>query len=94
MAVRKITIFEEILTTIDINMTKHIYILLAFALGLFSVSCQGKKVETAKSVAVADDKEAVNIPVFDAEKAYKNVEKQVSFGPRVPNTAEHRACRE
>ena len=30
-------------------------------------------------------------PVFVADSAYKYVEEQVAFGPRVPNTAEHRA---
>jgi len=35
---------------------------------------------------------SVTIPVFDAENAYKLVEKQVSFGPRVPKTPAHEAC--
>jgi hypothetical protein len=32
------------------------------------------------------------IPVFNKDSAYYFVEKQVSFGPRVPNTDTHRAC--
>ena len=35
---------------------------------------------------------SVVIPVFDAENAYKYVEKQVSFGTRVPKTPAHEAC--
>lgn len=31
---------------------------------------------------------------FNADSAYHNIEKQVSFGPRVPNTQAHRECRE
>lgn len=31
-------------------------------------------------------------PTFQADSAYAFVAKQVSFGPRVPNTAAHRAC--
>ncbi len=31
-------------------------------------------------------------PDFDADSAYAFVEKQVSFGPRVPNTSQHIAC--
>ena len=31
-------------------------------------------------------------PDFDADSAYKFIDKQVSFGPRVPNTAQHVAC--
>lgn len=31
-------------------------------------------------------------PDFQADSAYVYVEKQVNFGPRVPNTPEHKAC--
>lgn len=31
-------------------------------------------------------------PTFDADSAYKYVENQVNFGPRVPNTSSHKAC--
>lgn len=34
----------------------------------------------------------VEIPFFNADSAYYFVEKQVSFGPRVPNTGAHVAC--
>lgn len=30
---------------------------------------------------------------FDAERAFEHIAKQVGFGPRVPNTEGHRACR-
>lgn len=33
-----------------------------------------------------------NVPDFDADSAYAYIEKQLSFGPRVPNTAAHVAC--
>lgn len=32
------------------------------------------------------------IPVFNADSAYNYIEKQVSFGPRVPNTPSHKEC--
>ena len=35
----------------------------------------------------------VDIPAFSVDTAYAFVAKQVSFGPRVPNTAAHKACR-
>lgn len=35
-----------------------------------------------------------SIPVFNADSAFHFVEKQVSFGPRVPNTRAHRECGE
>jgi Zn-dependent M28 family amino/carboxypeptidase len=31
-------------------------------------------------------------PAFDADSAYAFIEKQLAFGPRVPNTKEHKAC--
>jgi glutaminyl-peptide cyclotransferase len=33
-----------------------------------------------------------DVPAFRAESAYVWVEKQLSFGPRIPGTAAHRAC--
>lgn len=34
----------------------------------------------------------VNVPSFNADSAYQFVQKQVSFGPRVPNTPAHEAA--
>ncbi|MBL4651404.1 MAG: M28 family peptidase [Flavobacteriales bacterium] len=31
-------------------------------------------------------------PLFDAEQAYQFIQKQVDFGPRVPNTKTHKQC--
>lgn len=36
----------------------------------------------------------VQAPAFNADSAYSYVERQVAFGPRVPNTDAHRACGE
>lgn len=35
---------------------------------------------------------SVVVPAFHADSAYRYVKEQVDFGPRVPNTAAHRAC--
>jgi len=35
---------------------------------------------------------ASKTPVFNADSAYAYIEKQVTFGPRVPNTEAHKAC--
>ena len=35
---------------------------------------------------------SVVVPAFNADSAYRYVKEQVDFGPRVPNTAAHRAC--
>ncbi|MCS6832912.1 MAG: M28 family peptidase [Flammeovirgaceae bacterium] len=37
-------------------------------------------------------KEFVNAPSFNADSAYYYIEKQLSFGPRVPNTKSHQKC--
>lgn len=36
--------------------------------------------------------ETIQVPAFDADSAYQYVQHQADFGPRVPNTAAHRAC--
>ena len=33
------------------------------------------------------------VPSFEADTAYQYIEKQVSFGPRVPNSEAHQACK-
>ena len=47
----------------------------------------------AKSPAPIIKKE-VKVPQFSAEGAYGLIEKQMSFGPRVPGTPEHKECKE
>lgn len=42
----------------------------------------------------AATKEAVRVPLFSADSAYRYIQAQADFGPRVPNTAAHRACGE
>ena len=42
----------------------------------------GNKVEKTKIMA----------PAFNADSAFKHIEAQLAFGPRVPNTAAHAAC--
>ena len=36
--------------------------------------------------------ETVQVPFFSADSAYQYIQDQVDFGPRVPNTAAHKAC--
>lgn len=51
-------------------------------------SCKNKQ---AADGAAQDS--AMLAPVtFDGERAYKSIEKQCSFGPRVPNSAAHDSC--
>ncbi|MBP7184023.1 MAG: M28 family peptidase [Saprospiraceae bacterium] len=47
----------------------------------------------ADSTNVTTNAPTVKAPEFDADAAKLLVKKQVDFGPRVPNTAAHQACR-
>lgn len=65
-----------------------------FVLGLlFFISCknnaQKPEITTPEKVV-----ESIIAPDFNADSAYAFVEKQISFGPRVPGTAQHKACKE
>ena len=35
----------------------------------------------------------IPVPAFNAGRAFQYIEKQISFGPRVPNMEGHKACR-
>lgn len=54
---------------------------------------QQEEVEQGTEVpaATSPDNVAVDVPTFDAEAAHALLRRQVEFGPRVPNTAGHRA---
>lgn len=63
-------------------------ILLCILIGCFTFhSCNG----------IGNKDESVEVkqfPTYDQNLAYSYIEKQVSFGPRVPNTPAHKACAE
>lgn len=55
------------------------------------LACSSNK----RSVSETDEKRPatqVQVPAFQADSAYRYIEAQAAFGPRVPNTAAHRAC--
>ncbi len=56
---------------------------------LFSLSCNSCQ-SSQKSVVTESYKQIS--PEFNADSAYKFIEKQVAFGPRVPGTIAHEAC--
>lgn len=57
-------------------------------LPLFFFSCGSDKEKSQTQVEVSTRKH-VETPLFNGDSAYYFVEKQVHFGPRVPNTAAH-----
>ncbi|MGV3560045.1 M28 family peptidase [Larkinella arboricola] len=54
-------------------------------------SCKSKK-QDQQEESQATETKMVPAPSFNADSAYAYVAKQVSFGPRVPNTDAHRRC--
>ena len=64
--------------------------LIFVVLGFIASACQNdqpKKVEVEEK-----EKPKVQAPKFNAENAFKHIEKQLSFGPRVPGTKAHDSC--
>ena len=62
---------------------------------LLLVACGSKPQETEskdKPEKPVVEKQTVAAPDFSADSAYMFIEKQVSFGPRVPNSEGHKAC--
>lgn len=58
----------------------------------FFSNCKNDK-KTPSPSAKPGPVKAVKIPKFERDSAYSYVAKQVDFGPRVPNTPEHVACK-
>ncbi len=54
-------------------------------------SCADDK-EKVRTDIKASELTLVETPQFNADTAYQFIEKQLSFGPRVPNTEAHQAC--
>lgn len=54
-----------------------------------------KKPNTTKKTTPKQEPEIkVDVPKFDADKSYEYIAKQVAFGPRVPGSDPHLACRD
>lgn len=64
-----------------------------FLLGLIALSaCKEGNQDVPKNEAKPVKIDRVNTPQFNSDSAYQYIQKQVDFGPRVPNTPEHAAC--
>jgi Zn-dependent M28 family amino/carboxypeptidase len=60
---------------------------------LLLIGCNTDK-KTSDSKASTDQKPPeIAVPKFDRDSAFTYVAQQVAFGPRVPNTAAHEACK-
>lgn len=72
-------------------MNQILKVLVLFAFVFFIQACDN---DSVKSVSRTNKKEEVKVvvPDFNADSAYSYVAKQVSFGPRVPDTKSHAEC--
>lgn len=65
--------------------------ILLFSLSILLLACESEpKKSPSKAIKKAKPEFTVERPSFDEDSAYAFVEKQVSFGPRVPNTEAHK----
>ncbi len=67
------------------------YFLLAVSFALVVSSCNNEPKQTGNTTV---EKPKVLVPSFNKDSAYYYIEKQLSFGPRVPGTETHIACRD
>lgn len=70
-------------------MTIKNILIIGLAFSLFACSCGNKTTKNTTSTTVTYQKVS---PDFNSDSAYTYVDKQVAFGPRVPNTTAHVAC--
>lgn len=79
-------------------MKNHVILILVFFLLLSSTACQpdgaAKQTPTPTAETAAKPAKKMKVPKFDSTSAYQFVADQVAFGPRVPNTQGHIACKE
>ena len=73
---------------------KNIFALCSLLFALF-ISCGQKPAENSESFGASTSPTSERIGrAFNADSAFSFVQKQVDFGPRVPNTEAHRKCAE
>lgn len=75
-------------------MKKALYLTLA---ALTVISCGSRKsparnMGSTQTSQMNQEQTVVDVPVFMADSAYSYIAAQCAFGPRVPNTAAHKAC--
>ena len=72
------------------NLLKTTSYLFLLAYSTIFISCKEKSSSEGSSTTEAP--KLATAPVFNADSAYYFVEKQVKFGPRIPNSAAHVKC--
>lgn len=73
-------------------MKKKYLLALPLSLLLVVAACSNKNTVKGKTGNVSAVETTVAVPKFNADSAYRYVEAQTMFGPRVPGTDGHKAC--
>lgn len=74
-------------------MGKKLCLLMGICGIFFATSCAGsKKKEQHNETTTQYEKKEESHTLFNAERTFSYIQKQVDFGPRVPNTDAHKAC--
>lgn len=73
-------------------MKRNFGIITGFWMLFFLVACDNNP--PAPNIPTAPAISLVDAPDFNVDSAFYFIQKQVDFGPRVPNTPEHEACRD
>ena len=59
---------------------------------IFVFACKNSKTDQSTKSKSKTEHRTTELPVFSSDSAYQFIEKQLSFGPRVPNTEAHIEC--
>ncbi|MBK6967364.1 MAG: M28 family peptidase [Bacteroidales bacterium] len=74
------------------NNSKPIALLISGFFLIAFTGCWDQTKTTKPGENQSTETKSVFVPEFNADSAYSYIERQVAFGPRVPNTAAHKAC--
>ena len=76
--------------------TYKIILFLTFSLFALCIGCKtdSSSSKPSDSKPAESEEEVISVPRFNRDSAYRFIEKQVAFGPRVPGNAEHIACKD
>lgn len=66
--------------------------MVALALPFIITACGDSKMKKKATDGTEKPVESIFVPEFNADSAFYFIEKQVSFGPRVPNSEAHKEC--
>lgn len=73
------------------NASRAHQIAVFFAVLMLTAACESSR-RSADSNVIERPGRIITVPAFNSDSAYSYIEKQVGFGPRVPNSQAHRRC--